>query len=139
VAASVRDGRLRAAISELLRLARRHGAQAIVVEDLDFAEAREQGREQSGWRPQRGRRGRAFRRQMASIPTGRFRRRLVEMTANTGLTVVAVDPAYTSRWGAQHWLRTLQHQFSSDVTGHHAAAVIIGRRALGQRARRREG
>jgi hypothetical protein len=25
------------------------------------------------------------------------------------------------------------------VTGHHAAAVIIGRRGLGQRARRREG
>jgi hypothetical protein len=31
----------------------------------------------------------------------------------------------------------LQQQFSPDVTGHHAAAMIIGRRGLGQRARRR--
>ncbi|HEY3036317.1 MAG TPA: transposase, partial [Streptosporangiaceae bacterium] len=137
-AASVRDGRLRSAISELLRLAKRHGGQAVVVEDVDFADARDQGRERSGRRPQRGGRGRAFRRQVAAIPTGRFRHRLVEMATNTGLTVVAVDPAYTSRWGAQHWLRTLQQQFPPDVTGHHAAAVIIGRRGLGQRARRRE-
>ncbi len=138
LAASVRDGRLRSAISELVRLAKRHGGQAVVVEDLDFADARDQGRERSGRRPQRGGRGRAFRRQVAGIPTGKFRRRLVEMATNTSLTVVAVDPASTSRWGAQHWLRTLQQQFSSDVTGHHAAAVIIGRRGLGQRARRRE-
>jgi IS605 OrfB family transposase len=137
-AASVRDGRLRSAISELLHLANRHGSQAVVVEDLDFADARDQGRERSGRRPQRGGRGRGFRRQVAAIPTGRFRHRLVEMATNTGLTVVAVDPAYTSRWGAQHWLRSLQQQCSSDVTGHHAAAVIIGRRGLGQRARRRE-
>ena len=143
VAASVRDGRLRAVISALLGLADRHGADAVVVEDLDFADARDLGRERSGRRPQRGGRGRAFRRQVAAIPTGAFRRRLVEMATNTGLAVVAVDPAYTSRWGAQHWLRTLQQQqrVSADVaevTGHHAAAVVIGRRGLGQRARRRE-
>jgi len=139
LAASVRDGRLRAAIAALLRLAKRHGAQAVVVEDLDFADARDEGRERSGRRPQRGGRGRWFRRQVAGIPTGKFRHRLVEMATNTSLAVVAVDPAYTSRWGAQHWLRSLQQQqCSSDVTGHHAAAVIIGRRGLGQRARRRE-
>jgi IS605 OrfB family transposase len=137
LAASVRDGRLRSAISELLRLVRRHGGRAVVVEDLDFADARDQGRERSGRRPQSGERARAFRRQVAGIPTGKFRRRLVEMATNTGLAVVAVDPAYTSRWGAQHWLGALQQQCSSGVTGHHAAAVIIGRRGLGQRARRR--
>jgi IS605 OrfB family transposase len=136
---SVRAGRLRSAISELLRLARRHGGQAVVVEDLDFADARDEGRERAGRRPQRGRRGRAFRRQVAGIPTGKFRHRLVEMATNTGLAVVAVDPAYTSRWGAQHWLGALQHRCWSPVTGHHAAAVIIGRRGLGQRARRRGG
>jgi IS605 OrfB family transposase len=123
LAASVRDGRLRSAISELLRLVRRHGGRAVVVEDLDFADARDQGRERSGRRPQRGERARAFRRQVAGIPTGKFRRRLVEMATNTGLAVVAVDPAYTSRWGAQHWLGALQQQCSSGVTGHHAAAV----------------
>jgi IS605 OrfB family transposase len=139
LAASTRDGRLRSAISELLRLAKRHGGRAVVVEDLDFADARDEGRERSGRRPRRGGRARAFRRQVAGIPTGKFRRRLVEMATNAGLAVVAVDPAYTSRWGAQHWLRALQQQFSPGVTGHHAAAVIIGRRGLGRRARRRGG
>lgn len=38
--ATARDGRLRAAISTLIATAQRHGARAIVIEDLDFAEAR---------------------------------------------------------------------------------------------------
>jgi len=54
--------------------------------------------------------------------------------------VIAVDPAYTSRWGAEHWLAPLRQQASPvPATGHHAAAVVIGRRALGYRARRRAG
>jgi hypothetical protein len=138
LAAPTRDGRLRAAISDLIRLAKDNGCPAIAIEDLDFADARVQGREQAGPRPARGGRGRAFRRMVAGIPTARFRDRLVQMTANAGLAVIAVDPAYTSRWAAQHWLKPLRQQFSPDTTGHHAAAVVIGRRALGQRARRRE-
>jgi hypothetical protein len=47
--------------------------------------------------------------------------------------------AYTSRWGREHWLAPLQDQASPIATGHHAAAVVIGRRALGHRARRRAG
>jgi hypothetical protein len=58
--ASQRDGRLRAAISALIGTARRHGARAVVVEDLDFADARAEGRERAGNRPSRGRRGRAW-------------------------------------------------------------------------------
>lgn len=138
LATTTRDGRLRAAISELIHFARQAGAAAVVIEDLDFEAARTEGRERSGTRPSRGRRGRAFRRLVAGIPTGRFRDRLVQMAANAGLAVVAVDPAYTSRWAAQHWLDPLKNQFSPTITGHHAAAVIIGRRGLGQRARRRE-
>ena len=65
--AATRDGRLRAAISALIATARQHGARAIVIEDLDFAEARS-GRERHGNRPSRGRRGRAFRRLVAGIP-----------------------------------------------------------------------
>ena len=138
LAATTRDGRLRAAISELIWAARAGGCAAIVVENLDFAQARAEGRERSGGRPCRGRRGRSFRRQVAGIPTRRFRDRLVQMAANAGLAVIAVDPAYTSRWGAQYWLQPLTTQFSPMTTGHHAAAVVIGRRGLGQRARRRE-
>ncbi len=75
---------------------------------------------------------------LAGIPTGKFRDRLAQMAANAGLAVIAVDPAYTSRWGAEHWLAPLREQHKV-TTGHHAAAVVIGRRAHGQRARRREG
>ena len=93
-----RDGRLRTAISGLIATAR-HGARAVVIEDLDFADARAEGRERTGNRPSRGRRGRAFRRTVTGIPTGKFRDRLVQMTANAGLSVIVADPAYTSRWG----------------------------------------
>ncbi len=136
--AATRDGRLRAAISGILAVARAHGARAIVIEDLDFAEARSEGRERAGSRPSRGRRGRAFRRAVSGIPTARFRDRLIQMAHNAGLAVVAVDPAYTSRWGAEHWLAPLQAHHPQ-ASGHHAAAVVIGRRALGHRARRKAG
>jgi hypothetical protein len=75
---------------------------------------------------------------VAGIPTAKFRDRLVQMTSNQGLAVIAVDPAYTSRWGAEHWLAPLREQ-DAVTTGHHAAAVVIGRRAHGHRARRRAG
>jgi hypothetical protein len=138
--ASRRDGRLRAAISELIGLARQHGCRAVVIENLDFADARQQGRERSGSRPSRGRRGRSYRALVSGLPTARFRDRMVQMAANAGLAVIAVDPAYTSRWGAEHWLGPLQERdFPVPASGHHAAAVVIGRRALGHRARRRAG
>jgi GNAT superfamily N-acetyltransferase len=136
--ASQRDGRIRAAISALLRTAREHGCAAIAVEDLSFTNARAQGREWHGSRPSRGKRGRRYRAMLAGIPTGKFRGRLAQMASNTGLAVIAVDPAYTSRWGTEHWLAPLREQDTA-TTGHHAAAVVIGRRAHGHTARRREG
>ena len=83
--AATRDGHLRAAITSLIATARAHGARAIVIEDLDFAEARAEGRERAGSRPSRGRSGRGFRRAISGIPTGRLRDRLVQMAANAGL------------------------------------------------------
>jgi hypothetical protein len=136
--ATQRDGRLRAAISMLIRIAEERGCRAIAIEDLDFAEARAEGRERTGRHPSRGKRGKAFRRIVAGIPTAKFRDRLVQMTRNKGLAVIAVDPAYTSRWGAGHWLAPLREQ-DEITTGHHAAAVVIGRRAHGHKARRRAG
>jgi hypothetical protein len=76
---------------------------------------------------------------VAGIPTGRFRDRLTHMCANQGLWVIAVDPAFTSRWGREHWHAPLQKTGTTAVTAHHAAAVVIGRRSLGHRARRRPG
>jgi IS605 OrfB family transposase len=136
--AATRDGRLRAAISGLITTAKDHRARAVVIEDLDFTEARAEGREWGGNRPSRGRRGRAFRRAVSGIPTGKFRDRLTQMTSNAGLSVVAVDPAYTSRWGTEHWLAPLRTHHPQ-ASGHHAAAIVTGRRALGHRARRKAG
>jgi len=92
---STRDGRLRAAITSILTTAREHRASAIVIENLNFDDARHHGRERTGNRPSRGRRGRAFRHQVAGIPTARFRDRLTHMACNAGLHVIVVDPAYT--------------------------------------------
>jgi hypothetical protein len=136
--AARRDGRLRAAVTTLTAIAREHGCAALAIEDLNFEQARAEGRERDGGRPSRGRRGRAFRRMVAGIPTGQFRDRLVQMTFNQRIAVVAVDAAYTSKWGADYWLAPLQDK-DQVATGHHAAAVTIGRRAHGHKARRRAG
>ncbi|MEV0636002.1 hypothetical protein AB0I77_13695 [Streptomyces sp. NPDC050619] len=136
--ATTRDARLRAAISRLLHLAQRYECAALVIENLDFADARATGREKLG----RGWRGKAFRRLVAGIPTAKFRDRLAGMAHHAGLSVIAVDPAYSSRWGAQHWLNPLKQQTSTGsttaVSGHHAAAVVVGRRGPGCPARRRK-
>src|SRR6266702_1585661 len=136
--AATRDARVRAAVSALLDLARAGACAAVAIENLDFTDARQRGRERIGRRPARGAAGRRFRRLVAGIPTARFRYRLAQMSSKEDIAVLAVDPAYTSTWGAQHWLAALK-QASPQASGHHAAAVVIGRRALGQRARRRGG
>ena len=104
--AATRDGRLRSAVSRLIETARRHGARAIAIEDLDFAGARAEGRERTGSRPSHGKRGRGFRRTVSGIPTARFRDRMVQMTANsrTCIDECVADPAYLEMGGAQHWL-----------------------------------
>jgi hypothetical protein len=43
------------------------------------------------------------------------------MTHNAGLRVIVADPAYTSRWGAEHWLGPLR-EHHDELSGHHAAA-----------------
>ena len=91
--AATRDGHLRSAITSLIATAQARGARAIVIEDLDFAEARAEGRERAASRPSRGKRGRGFRRAVSGIPTGRLRDRLVQMAGNAGLPVIVVDPA----------------------------------------------
>jgi IS605 OrfB family transposase len=134
--AATRDGRVRAAVTQLIATAEQAGARSVTIEDLGFDQARAEGRERTGNRPSRGKRGRNFRRLVAGIPTARFRDRLVQMAANAGLSVIVIDPAYTSRWSAVHWLPLLREQHPQ-TTGHHAAAAVIGRRGLGHRARTR--
>jgi transposase len=131
--ASRRDGRVRAAITALINDAQRHDCSAVVMENLDFADARATGRDTMG----RGQRGKRFRLTVAGIPTSKFRTRLTAMAPRSGIAVIGVDAAYTSKWGVQHWAKPLQQQTSDPVTRHHAAAAAIGRRGLGMAIRRR--
>jgi hypothetical protein len=125
-----RDAQVRHAVTRLLRYTTRHGIDTIAVEDLDFADVRTTGRETMG----RGARGKRFRRTVAGIPTAVFRNRLAAQTHRHSIRLYAVNPAYTSAWGDQHWRTPYEN-----VTRHAAAATVIGRRAQGFSARRREG
>jgi hypothetical protein len=125
-----RDAQVRHAITRLIRYTVRHGVGAVAVEDLDFADARAVGRETMG----RGSRAKRFRRTVAGIPTAVFRNRLSAQTHRQGIRLFAVNPAYTSAWGGQHWRTPYEN-----ATRHEAAATVIGRRAQGHKARRRKG
>ncbi|MFB6841280.1 IS200/IS605 family accessory protein TnpB-related protein [Streptomyces sp. NPDC056361] len=122
-----RDAQVRHALTRLLRWAQTQGVRAIAVEDLDFTA--DKTREKHGAK-------RRFRQLVSGMPTGRLRSRLTSMASAFGITVVAVDPAYTSRWGAEHWQQPLRSK-ARKTTRHDAAAVAIGRRAQGHPIRRR--
>ena len=125
-----RDAQIRHAVTRLIHYTRHHGIDAIVAEDLDFADARTVGRETMG----RGSRGKRFRKTVAGIPTAAIRNRLSGQAHRHGFRLYAVNPAYTSAWGEQHWRTPYEN-----VTRHQAAATVIGRRAQGFEARRRKG
>ncbi|MGY1452973.1 IS200/IS605 family accessory protein TnpB-related protein [Streptomyces sp. SS8] len=122
-----RDAQIRHAISRLLHWAGRCGVKTIGLENLDFTA--EKTREKHGRRKR-------FRQLICGIPTGRLKARLVSMAAEHGLSIVAVDPAYTSMWGAQHWAKPLTSK-NRKMSRHDAAGIAIGRRALGHPVRRR--
>src|SRR5882757_2437778 len=111
--ANHRDAQIRHATTRLLHWAKRCGVAAIAIEDLDFTA--EKTREKHG-------RKKRFRQLISGIPTGRLKARLVSMAAEQGVAIVAVDPAYTSRWGAQHWRKPLSTP-RRKPTRHDAASV----------------
>ncbi|MEV5830308.1 IS200/IS605 family accessory protein TnpB-related protein [Spirillospora sp. NPDC052242] len=125
--ASHRDAQIRHAVTRLLHWAASRGVAAIAIEDLDFTA--EKTREKHGRRKR-------FRQLISGFPTGKLKARLVSMAAEQGLAIVAVDPAYTSKWGAQHWQKPLCTP-DREVSRHDAASIAIGRRALGHPIRRR--
>ncbi|MFD8979281.1 IS200/IS605 family accessory protein TnpB-related protein [Streptomyces sp. NPDC059564] len=122
-----RDAQIRHALTRLLHWTKSVGVKAIAIEDLDFTT--EKTREKHG-------RGKRFRQLISGIPTGRLKARLVSMAAEQGLSVIAVDPAYTSQWGGQHWQKPLVTPRRT-LSRHDAAGIAIGRRALGHPIRRR--
>ncbi|BBC35051.1 Transposase [Streptomyces graminofaciens] len=122
-----RDAQIRHALTRLLNWAKSCGVTAIAVEDLDFQA--EKTREKHG-------RKRRFRQLISGMPTGRLRARLASMADATGIAIIAVDPAYTSKWGAQHWQKPMANP-NRKTTRHDAASIAIGRRAQGHPIRRR--
>ncbi|GAA2770283.1 hypothetical protein [Nonomuraea dietziae] len=96
--ANHRDAQIRHAITRLLHWAKRAGVAAVGIEDLDFTA--EKSREKHG-------RKKRFRQLVSGIPTGKLKARLVSMAAERDVSIVAVDPAYTSMWGAQHWQKPM--------------------------------
>jgi IS605 OrfB family transposase len=122
-----RDAQVRHALTRLLHWARSCGVKAVAVEDLDFQA--EKTREKHGRR-------RRFRHLISGMPTGRLRARLASMADATGIAIIAVDPAYTSKWGAQHWQKPLTST-TRRTSRHDAASIAIGRRAQGHPIRRR--
>ncbi|MER5362953.1 IS200/IS605 family accessory protein TnpB-related protein, partial [Streptomyces sp. NPDC002785] len=122
-----RDAQIRHALIRLIHWAKQAGVAAIGIEDLDFTT--EKTREKHG-------RKKRFRQLISGIPTGKLKARLVSMAAEQGLSIVAVDPAYTSLWGAQHWQKPLATP-KRKMSRHDAAGIAIGRRALGHPIRRR--
>ncbi|WP_432102319.1 IS200/IS605 family accessory protein TnpB-related protein [Streptomyces sp. bgisy091] len=122
-----RDAQLRHALTRLLHWATQCGVAAIAIEDLDFVA--EKTREKHGRRKN-------FRQLISGIPTGKLKARLVSMAAEQGLAVVAVDPAYTSMWGGEHWRKPLVTP-RRRMSRHDAAGIAVGRRALGHPIRRR--
>ncbi|MFF4354823.1 IS200/IS605 family accessory protein TnpB-related protein, partial [Streptomyces sp. NPDC001530] len=122
-----RDAQIRHALSRLLHHTRRCGATAIAIEDLDFTDGT--SREKHG-------RNKRFRRLLSRFPTAKLKARLVSMAAEQDLAIVAVDPAYTSRRGAQHWQKPLTTS-TRKISRHDAASIAVGRRALGHPIRRR--
>ncbi|MFJ7625879.1 IS200/IS605 family accessory protein TnpB-related protein [Streptomyces sp. NPDC097595] len=125
--AAHRDAQVRHALTRLLHWARRTGVTAIAIEDLDFSA--EKTREKHGRR-------KGFRQLISGLPTGKLKARLVSMAAEHDLAIIAVDPAYTSRWGGQHWQKPLTTP-RRKMSRHDAAGIAIGRRALGHPIRRR--
>ena len=122
-----RDAQIRHATTRLLHWARQCAVAAIAMENLDFTDGKT--REKYGRRKQ-------FRQVISRFPTARLRSRLVSIAAEAGIAIVAVDPAYTSRWGAEHWAKPTSTP-TRKTTRHEAASLVIGRRAQGHPARRR--
>ncbi|MEV8544034.1 IS200/IS605 family accessory protein TnpB-related protein [Streptomyces sp. NPDC051572] len=122
-----RDAQIRHAITQTLHWAKQCGVAAIAIEDLDFTT--EKTREKHGLKKK-------FRQLISGIPTGKLKARLVSMAAEMDLSIVAVDSAYTSLWGAQHWRKPLTTP-RRKISRHDAAGIAIGRRALGHPIRRR--
>ena len=111
------------------------GAATIAIEQLNFVDA--VGRNNPKQR--RGKAGRTTRRKTCGIPTSKFAVTVASAAYRRGMWVIAVDPAYTSIWGARWWKAPLDRSRRQSGDRHQAACVVIGRRSQGHSAARKDG
>ncbi len=131
--AAQRLGSLREAVSRLIKWGKDGGASFAAIEALDFADVRALGRQQF----RRGGAGRTTRRKVCGIPTAQFTHTISSAAHRRQMPVVAVDAAYTSRWGRRWWQQPLNQSRRQRGDGHAAAAVVIGRRSQRHSEKRR--
>ena len=127
-----RLGGLREAVSQLVKWAQRQGVSVIAIERLDFTDIR------TRQRGRRGKAGKTTRRKVCGIPTSRFTHTICSAAYRHDMTVIAVDPAYTSIWGARWWKKPLDRSRRQAGDRHQAATVVIGRRSQGYGAKRKD-
>jgi IS605 OrfB family transposase len=128
--AGKRNANIRQAIKELLDYVIETNAGTLVIENLNFED--ETSREKHGH-------NKKFRNLIANFPTAQFARLVVRMGAKRGVTVVAVNPKYTSKHGGKAWARQLTEDYTRNskkntprlVTVHAGAALAIARRGAG--------
>jgi len=93
-----RLGKLREAVHAALAWGKQHSAETVAVEKLDFAPLKNRDNEKH----HRGKAGKTVRRKVSGIPTSKATAAITSSARKHGLTVIAVDPAYTSKWGARY-------------------------------------
>ncbi len=126
-----RLGALRETVSQLVKWAQRQGVTVIAIEKLNFTDIR------TRQRGRRGKAGKTTRRKVCGLPTAKFVHTIASAAYRNGMTVIAVDPAYTSIWGARYWKKPLDRSRRQRGDRHQAAAVVIGRRSQGYSEKRK--
>ena len=127
-----RLGGLREAVSQLVKWAKQQEVSVIAIERLDFTDIRTR---QGG---RRGKPGKTTRRKVCGIPTAKFTHTICSAAYRHDMTVIAVDPAYTSIWGARWWKKPLDRSRRQAGDRHQAASVVIGRRSQGYGAKQKD-
>ncbi len=128
-----RRGRLRESIDAALKWAVFQDARVVATEKLDFSRSKALGKQIY----RRGQPGKTTRRKVAGLPTAQVFEAVTANAKKHGITHVAVDPAYSSKWGAKYWKPALNQTHRQHASSHHAAAVVISKRSQDHTAKRK--
>ncbi len=128
-----RRGKLLESVDAALKWAVSCGARVVATEKLDFSRSKAHGRQIF----RRGQAGKTTRRKIAGLPTSQVFDAVTANAKKHGITHIAVDPAYSSKWGTRYWKPALNQSHRQHASSHHAAAVVIARRSQSHAAKRK--